>query len=569
MDDDKTEKIRERLLEDPRLTVVSDHAIADVAADNFDLPLRIGPVYDILRHPDTVTPLAVAIYGDWGAGKTSAMLWLENRLKDWSAHKPKKRGAGKGKRQKKIRLRTVWFYPWKYQSRDDVWRGLVAEVIIACLSRDLDSTQQLGEEAKDLARFLGKSAWTLVSSLKLSAGAGAKATLDLKALEKVAEHAKDYVHPEAAYLNQFEEALESWVKKSLGGDERLVVFIDDLDRCMPEVALQVLEALKLYLNIGNLIFVVGVDDSVIGDLVVKHYEELGLDESKARQYLAKMFQVEVPLTPSDVQIKDFLASILAANPTWQEIEEQAQSIFRNVIGELAEGSPREVKRLVNSALMRGAGASMSALAHETGKTPPTPEQGMQVFLVHWILVRRHRRGGLVARDVGTRFFRAWSQIVREHPDADPWLALSKEAIAAMGEEGFLDWTPRDEGLPPPPGEPLPGTRPESGRGGETADWERMRGDIPERFLPLLQEKRFHPYLELLADPELGELMRIEDPEEAVSISVTPGSTSAQAIVDEAIARELDKPAGELTPEDRRAVETLDLSQEDLDDLVPL
>ena len=49
-------------------------------ADKFDLWLRLGPVYDILRYPETHTPLTVAVCGDWGVGKTSAMRWLEGRL---------------------------------------------------------------------------------------------------------------------------------------------------------------------------------------------------------------------------------------------------------------------------------------------------------------------------------------------------------------------------------------------------------------------------------------------------------------------------------------------------------
>ena len=92
---------------------------------------------------------------------------------------------------------------------------------------------------------------------------------------------------------------------------------------MPDIALQVLEALKLYLNIQNLIFVVGVDREVVSNLVIEHYKELGLvhgtdeqkskpdneqlkkEEDKARQYLSKMFQVEVELEPTEQQISDF------------------------------------------------------------------------------------------------------------------------------------------------------------------------------------------------------------------------------------------------------------------------
>jgi predicted KAP-like P-loop ATPase len=72
-------------------------------------------------------------------------------------------------------------------------------------------------------------------------------------------------HPEKAYLNQFEDTLKSWVKGFLKDDARIALFIDDLDRCMPQVTLEVLEAIKLYLNIPQIIFVVGLDRSVVDD----------------------------------------------------------------------------------------------------------------------------------------------------------------------------------------------------------------------------------------------------------------------------------------------------------------
>ena len=83
------EKLRAHLLEAPELAIVADNAIGAEAleADSFDLSLRVGPIYDIVRHPGTQTPTTIAIYGDWGAGKTSAMRWLEGRLRAWNADK--------------------------------------------------------------------------------------------------------------------------------------------------------------------------------------------------------------------------------------------------------------------------------------------------------------------------------------------------------------------------------------------------------------------------------------------------------------------------------------------------
>ena len=90
------------------------------------------------------------------------------------------------------------------------------------------------------------------------------------------------------------ENLESDAK-DLGKDARLVIFIDDLDRCEESVIVQLLESIKLYLHSQRCVFVLGVDpDAVLGAL------EVGIGKQRSEQsnaeYLEKLVQaqLEVP-----------------------------------------------------------------------------------------------------------------------------------------------------------------------------------------------------------------------------------------------------------------------------------
>ncbi len=244
----------------PKLTVLTDLALtvdrAKTSADTFNLRLEVGPVYDIIRYKRTRTPMAILISGGWGTGKTSAMRWLEGLLDIWNQE------AGTND----IKVRTVWFYPWKYDNKQDVRRGLIAEVIINSIDVKTASTQTVINAAKQFGLFLGKSFLHVLASIKLKAKAPgdiAEGEVDLASIKEILAEYQQAAHPEKAYLNEFETMLQRWVKNTLGKNERMVIFIDDLDRCMPEISLQVLEALKLYLNIEKLIFLVFSWQSVL------------------------------------------------------------------------------------------------------------------------------------------------------------------------------------------------------------------------------------------------------------------------------------------------------------------
>ncbi len=198
---------------------------------------------------------------------------------------------------------------------------------------------------------------------------------------------------------------------------------------MPEIALQVLEALKLYLNIEKLIFILGVDKEVVGRLVVEHYRKLGLvekkekeelsddkerrlkAEDKARLYLSKMFQVEIELSPKEEQVRDFLDKYLAKIPYWREkLSQEHQKLFRGLVLTLAGRNPREVKRILNSALMSGGGIQMMKV--EKGKPELKFEQGLQDFFIRKILQKPQyeRLATMIDTDAGRRFLSAWSRV---------------------------------------------------------------------------------------------------------------------------------------------------------------
>ena len=544
-DETKT-RLQKLAVSEPLLTALSDHALLpdQYDQDSFNLIYRLGPVFDILRHPDTETPMAITITGDWGTGKTSGMRWLEGLINDWN---------NDGESDKKVTIKPIWFYPWKYHTREDVWRGIIARVVISSIQVKGATTKTIRKALKQFGLFLGKSYIHILGSIEpeYTFFESLKVKLGYNPVRKIINEYEEINHPEKNYLNHFESTLEEWIKDTLRPNERMVIFIDDLDRCMPDVALEVLEALKLYLNIKNLIFVVGVDKIVIRKLVKSYYEKHGVLDDKSNgdskeknkdysnDYLAKMFQVEVELSPPETQIGQFLEQQLEKMKYWREhLSDEERSLFAGMILKLADRNPRQVKRLVNNAMMAAAGFLVGTDSEDDGLSLRF-KQGMQIYFIKTILTDRHGRGTLVGSKTGDAFFIAWSEICKKVSRNERNISVPKEFIEAQKNSTAM-----------------PGTE------SDIADIL----EAPDVYRKLLREDRFLDLLPLLADKELGDLMQVPYPTETADIRAAFGSQEEWPIILEAAARSLEKKPDELTDRDYADLRNLNLSGADLADV---
>ena len=409
----------------PEMTILSDHPsrAGERSPDLLALEGRLASVFDILRHKNTECPVTVAIYGDWGTGKTSAMRWLETQLCTWNELPPEERKGHP-------KVHPVWFDPWRYHTREDVWRGIIAEVVLSLFKvkaiRKENFLQNLRLAAKHFGAFLGRGFLHALAHMEVEVEAGGpKASFSGEAFRDIFEEWNRTTHPEKAFLNQFEDTLKGWLAEFFPRDkdtgifqERLVLFIDDLDRCLPAVTLEVLEALKLYLNLEPIMFVVGLDREVVDAVVTEHYKKAGLGPEKARLYLNKLFQVEIQVPASDAQVGAYSKALI------QRLNKETGDYWRENLGDgtiaretldegilyLAAGNPREVKRLLNSALVRGhSAASNLALAETEDQKKARFAQGVAFYLLQRFLRERAFSETLFLRDESLEWFQRASE----------------------------------------------------------------------------------------------------------------------------------------------------------------
>lgn len=262
--------------------------------------------------PDLL-PISIGVFGGWGTGKSTVLKLVEAQLPHDGDAAPV----------------VVHFDAWLYQGFDDA-RAALMEVISAELIRLAEKQETLVDKAKSFAarvnyfRGLGliadfgigmalgippgllTRAGSAVSSLFSGGGVtddqygelkkdGAAAK---KGLEDLVRPAAKRTPPEeiAAFRREFSELLE-------GLNTTLVVFIDNLDRCLPDVAIGTLEAIRLFLFMPRTAFVIAADEDMIRHSVSKHFNDP--NAAHVRDYLDKVIQV--PLRVPQVGIDDLRA----------------------------------------------------------------------------------------------------------------------------------------------------------------------------------------------------------------------------------------------------------------------
>ena len=395
------------------------------------------------------TPLTVGVYGPWGSGKTSLMKMIYRNLND-----PEKPQPG---------VLPIWFDAWRYVQSDALWRALlisVVEEIRVRVVRNEDRLrtlvgrraagqvppQDLRDERASLEKRLDDLAASLYRSVdredqgaiefqwgkagKLAVGTVIRAGFSYipvlgkiseavaKAKEGLGEQAyadtlldlfqrertliyRDQVQSLEQFYAGLKELIEEWAEQA---GYRLVIFIDDLDRCLPEQAIGVLEAIKVFLDIQGCIFVLGVDREIIERGIRVRYKEFALAGAAAgvfpvaeRDYLEKIVQIPFALPPLALHtMSAFLRSRLPGVPglTASDADHVATLM---AVGLLR--NPRKVKRSFN------------------------------IFRLHLSLDRAHGRqtaAGLIAKltVIQTSFADLYERIAR-----DPTLLKGIEVIA--------------------------------------------------------------------------------------------------------------------------------------------
>jgi hypothetical protein len=342
---------------------------------------------EIVLTETRLLPVTVGVAGEWGSGKSSLMRLASRRLQSAEYE-----GA----------YLCVEFSPWRHEDSADVKSALMATVMDA-----LDEHVRGREVAPGVAERVGRlrrwaHSWALPKTLVT--GGGILAGLDpalVGVLGEVAQAAGGVGEQEPDSVPTLPRSFESVarfhdefasVMSALGDDVRaLVVFVDDLDRCLTPAIVSTFEAIRLFLQAPRTAYVVGAHQRVIQAALDERYPGGG-DDALGIDYLEKVLQVTVAIPPlsgpesltyvnllfaelytDDEQFARLLNEARRLRASDQLAEAMNVGVATGVLGnvgpELAEafelverigptlaggtrGNPRQLKRFLNTLLLR-------------------------------------------------------------------------------------------------------------------------------------------------------------------------------------------------------------------------
>jgi hypothetical protein len=286
---------------------------------------------EIKKHADalttfikyTATPLTIGIQGEWGSGKTSLLNSIFNSLEQEKGN---------------IYLQ-IWINSWEHSllsSPEETLIKIINEILNEMLEGDVNKKRR--EEIQASAGNILKGALRVGAAIvggseggkemdKLL-GDGTNSIKDLREnLIKLATEIKD--RPTNPY-------------------QKIVVYVDDLDRIEPKDAVQILELLKNIFSIPNCVFVLAIDyQVVVKGLKDKFGERTEENEWEFRAFFDKIIQLPFMMPMSQYSIGKYVGDLLK-QIGFIDNEEQDIEAIELVTANTIGGNPRSLKRLVNS-----------------------------------------------------------------------------------------------------------------------------------------------------------------------------------------------------------------------------
>jgi len=307
---------------------ITDKPIAKLEQDSLNIQKYSNSLSKFIKNSDT--PITIGLQGEWGTGKTSLMSLLLENFNNYGEERE---------------IATSWVNTWEYS----LFKGAsetTPAVLSGMLEKLRDENQDIwtikdvaADKVKKASKFLSGLANQVIAS---QTGINIKNAASDSFTEKNVAQIVEIKNLIASIINELIEHNDNKIQK-------VVFFVDDLDRIPPTDAVEVLEALKNIFDIPNCVFILAIDyDVVVKGLESKFGPKTKENEREFRSFFDKIIQVPFTMPVGAYDITTFLKiklNDLGVEPKVIEARiGQITKIVRYTVG----NNPRSLKRYLNT-----------------------------------------------------------------------------------------------------------------------------------------------------------------------------------------------------------------------------
>lgn len=343
---------------------------------------------EFIRNSDT--PITIGIQGEWGSGKTSLLHSIWFALQDEKKNLP------------------IWVNSWEHSllaTPEESLIGIIGEI-----------TKKIGENGKD------DSLEKVKKFTKKLAKSAARLSLGMAAGNRGADEVDEWLGEGEATIKALRGELEKLISERVD-TERIIVFVDDLDRIEPANAVRVLELMKNIFNLPKCVFVLAIDYNVVVKGLEKKYgKRREENEWEFRAFFDKIIQLPFMMPIARYTSGSYLEKLLSQIgflDKEDDHKEDGLEYLSEILGLSIGNNPRSIKRLVNSiALIKMLDKTRG---EEDAASPESPGE-KQVFI-----------GLLTLQICAPRIY----EMLEKNPNFEKWTEAKEALEVTQGQEKFM------------------------------------------------------------------------------------------------------------------------------------
>ena len=302
-----------------RIVGVVDEPISTGKSDALKIGLHSHALVNFIKN--TTTPMTIGIQGEWGSGKTSLLNSIKGELSEDPAY------------------RQIWINSWEkslLSTPEEALIKIINEIIEELLETDKDKNRK--DKIMSAATTVFKGALRVGATVTLGKKAGDVA-------EELLETKEDGIKALRGHLYSLVDEIR---ERKTNPYEKIIIYVDDLDRIEPKDAVQILELLKNIFSVPGCIFILAIDyQVVVKGLEHKFGKQTPENEWEFRAFFDKIIQLPFMMPMGQYDIGNYVTSLLVDIGFIEKDSIDTEDI-REIVLYTIGGNPRSIKRLVNS-----------------------------------------------------------------------------------------------------------------------------------------------------------------------------------------------------------------------------